>query len=206
MNLRAKLLELSVPISYVIGKIRMPFSRKQITGRHYLNLKTRLKPGMVIVSTTHGELSNLFIPGDWNHAALVRDSESVIEAVGSGVRVSDMVSFFTTKDHLAVLDPTFLDGVEKGRAVRTAESFIGRPYDTRFVSGNKGLYCSELIYEAFRSVKSDTPFVPKERMGLETILPQDIYNAKEKFREVWSSRDDRSMKLGDYLVSRGLVI
>ena len=92
--------------------------------------------------------------GEYTHVAIVeRDAEGriwVIEATtGTGV---DRVSLETWKasqkgifDRYSLIVP-----FDTADVIARAKAFLGQPYDDAFLPGNGRIYCSELVYEAYR--------------------------------------------------------
>lgn len=196
MNISAKILETLVPVTKAIGRIHLPYTRKEITGYHFHSVLPLLKPGMVFLSMTKGEVTNLFIDGEWKHSAIFAPVNlidfqypCVIEAVGKGVSITDLITFMTTKDRLALLEPVFADDAQMEKAVKDALKFVDMPYDYYFKPGNKAFYCSELIAEAYETAMGRPVFERRLRMGVRTIIPTDYYKAKDKWRVVWQSHN-----------------
>jgi len=48
-------------------------------------------------------------------------------------------------------------------------------------------YCSELVYFAYDKAVQHSPFKLRTTLGRETVTPQDFYNAKKKFKQIWHS-------------------
>lgn len=181
-KLRLALLSISVPLTKKLGKVHFPYTHKLIKGPDYYRLESVIQSGDVLLSRTRGELTNLFIPGFFTHAAIARGDEYVIEAIGKGVSRTDLVSFVMTKDYVVLLRPRFADDVIKGKAVLWAEEQVGLPYDYEFETSNKAYYCSELVATAYnKAMDGSCPFVSKDVFGEPTIEPQDFVKAKEKF-------------------------
>ena len=86
------LLDISIRLTKFIGHCHAPFTKKYVTGIDYLLAKDLLKPGMILITKTRGELSNLFIPGSFTHAAIYIGSDYVCEAIGKGVAGFDSES------------------------------------------------------------------------------------------------------------------
>lgn len=212
--LRRAILSGVKPVSEFIGTIHMPYSRKLLTGKDYYAVKKLLRPGDVILSMTRGEFANFFIPDFWSHGAIfVRDygvnEESVVEATSKGVVETDLVSFITSKDYIAIFRPIFLSERECINACKFALSCVGAPYDWLFEyseSNNKAFYCFELVacaYEEARKVTVyDSPqtdisnslrpvtissaikiseFTPREYLGMRTVIGSDFVKAVRKF-------------------------
>jgi uncharacterized protein YycO len=183
------LLTLALPLTRLIGKIHMPYSHKHMDAGEFYALKSKLKPGIILVSKTNGDLSNCFIPGFWGHAAIAEDNNSVIEAVSEGVRRVDILDFAMTKDFVAALRPKFTTEDEMSQSVTVAKLAIGRPYDFLVEPAHDAFTCSELtaycIEEGMRPRPS--PFVKKTTLGVETVIPQDFWDASDKFEVVWTN-------------------
>jgi len=100
---------------------------------------------------------------DYNHCGMVvrvGDSLQVIEAIDSKVHLSTIAEFEKRCSPLDLLigrlHPAYRHLVTK--AEKAALSFQGVPYDDYFEMDNGKLYCSELIYEAFRQANHGKPF------------------------------------------------
>ncbi len=63
------------------------------------------------------------------------------------------------------------------RAATVALRHLGRPYDDRFLRENKGLYCAELLYEAFREANAGREFF--------RLTPMTFGKPRSPHREVW---------------------
>jgi hypothetical protein len=94
------------------------------------------------------------------------DSATLIEAVSAGVKETPLNEFLGRSAD-AQGHPKVLVGRLKAEyrrlipeAIRVAEGFRGRPYDSVFAMGNDSFYCSELIYEAFREANGGTSVFP----------------------------------------------
>lgn len=186
-NLRREL----IPVSRFLGEIAAPWVTKEITGVQYAKIISKIRPGDVLVTRVYGHLSNVLIPGYWKHAAIVRpDGAGVIEAIGKGVLSTDLVSFCTSKDEVAVVRPTFGDAGMGSLAAATAAALLGAKYDYEFSLGNAAFYCAELVYVAYRAVRSDLGFGPRARLGVLTVTADDFYEAHKWWTPVYDSRDN----------------
>lgn len=163
-------------ISELVGHIRVPWSRKALNGTHYFQIHDMIEPGDILLSTTHGELSSLFIPGLWNHAGIVTVSGVVTEAVGKGVKQTDLVSFVTSKDRIAVLRPKKPASIREKAALKSLD-YIGLPYDKKFQLETSAMYCSELVHTSYMKVGHQL-FKPRMRMGYPVITAQDIWDQR----------------------------
>jgi uncharacterized protein YycO len=186
-KIRSLLLSKLHPIVKWVGEAHMPWSRKKITGIDLFEVLEVVAPGMVFLTKTHGELTNLFIPGNWSHVGIYTGDNTVVEAVGRGVIERDLASFLLTKDEACLLTPIFASFVKMESAATWCERQIGAPYDYNFYSNNNAFYCSELVYNAYKAVCPLNDFALRERLGVKTVLPDDFFKAKEKWREVWGN-------------------
>lgn len=107
---------------------------------------------------------------DFSHIGLVTFKDGtqnayVIEAVGSNVRLTRMDSFMartTNKVYVARVNPKYAALIPT--AVAYAKMQLGVPYDDAFIYDNDKYYCSELIYDAFKSANGDKAFFKLEPM------------------------------------------
>ena len=191
------------PVTKMFGKMHFPFTRKLLTGKDYYFIYSLLKPGVIFVTRTRGEFTTFLIPGFWKHAAMYTPhagtpDELVTEAEGIGIIETDFISFFLRKDYVAILEPKFLgdkkDQIMK-RASEIANEQLGKPYDFDFkfqISNNQAFYCSELVWwsyaQACMEFVVECPFVPRTKLGEETITPDDIALAESKFNLLWTNR------------------
>jgi hypothetical protein len=69
------------------------------------------------------------------------------------------------------------------RALRHAESLMGRPYDEWFRIDNDSLYCSELVYLAFREANDGAPFFPLLPMTFRDPSTGEVFAVWERYFE-----------------------
>ena len=180
------------------GKIHMPFSRKKFTGKHYYKIRDKIEPGTVLLTTTHGELSNLINPVSVKHGAVyigktTDDICYVTEAVGSGIVKTDLVTFLTTKDVVIGLKPNFLTETDKTLLPGEAVKFIGIPYDYLFEKGKKALYCFENIVSVFKALRPELNYKKNEIVKGKAVYDSSTFlSDKELFTVLF---DSRKMKL-----------
>lgn len=191
--MRKLLLNIASILSHWISKIHMPWSRKLITGNDVLLFMKHIEPGDILLTRSNGELSNIFVPGFWGHAAITGE-DAIIEATTKGVHKSDPISFLMGKDYACALRPVFLDKAERSKAVEFSEDQIGKPYDYSFNTSNiTAFYCSELVYMAMKHARNQIPFKLRSILGQETVDPSDFYRTS-MFELVWESESLKTIE------------
>ncbi len=99
---------------------------------------------------------------DFSHVGMVckqGDSLVVIEAIGKGVHYtpwSDFSKRTRNKMYVGRVKPKYKKII--GKAEAFAQKQIGVPYDNAFLYDNGKYYCSELVYDAFKSANHNKPF------------------------------------------------
>jgi uncharacterized protein YycO len=105
---------------------------------------------------------------DYNHCALVvkiKDSLQVVEAIGEKVQINSLNYFFarvgddtnTIKNSLHCrLKNEFQSLIPV--ACKAAIGYKDLPYDDLFLLNNNKMYCSEIIYEAFKKANQNRDF------------------------------------------------
>lgn len=86
------------------------------------------------------------------------DSILIIEAAGKDVHLSPLNTFLSkSKDSHLVgrLKPSYTNLIPQ--AIAFSLKHMGDPYDDQYLYNNGKYYCSELIYDAFKSANADQP-------------------------------------------------
>ena len=81
-------------------------------------------------------------PGMIDHVAIVLSKDSVIEAVGSGVKTTPLDSLRHQEGYYIIGRVQHADPI---LSIINARYFLGRPYDRFYLPDNKAIYCSELV-------------------------------------------------------------
>jgi uncharacterized protein YycO len=145
-----KFLRFFTPIIRATRDVNWRFGRKYHCSDVDLdNLKTLLKPGMILLTRKDFQLSNFFIEGYWTHSGIVISKEEVIEAIGRGVIISDLKDFCAKTDNFVILKPRFCSWPEMEEASRHAAELVGFPYSYDFNNSDSSFYCSKLILKAY---------------------------------------------------------
>ena len=161
------------------------------------DLISRLKPLDIILERTPFALTDLFIPGNFGHAAIwlgtkselielgiwehpiiqpfQKDIESgmnIIEAIRPGTGLTSMKRFLAI-DEIAFMrqENVWEDKEEALQIYRRAFEQLGKDYDFNFdVTTTSKIVCSELIYHAFGKVNWPIEYI----LGRPTISPDNL--------------------------------
>lgn len=90
----------------------------------------------------------------WSHCGLVAKDDGrwvVYEAIGE-VRKTPLDEFYRRGRDWQFAAYRFKgdDAADIPRVIERARGYLGRPYDTRYRMDDESIYCSELIYKAYR--------------------------------------------------------
>jgi uncharacterized protein YycO len=185
IRLRKLIFKILHPFLVWSGKVHIPWSIKKCTGITYYNLLAKNpKPGLICVSRIDGELTDWEIPGFWKHAFLYVGQvsyipHSVIEAVGVGVKATDLISSITSKDYYLVLECThpLADKIAE-YACMYAVNEIGTQYDYYLSLKQNTYYCSKLVWFSYdyacKQLGIPSFFNPPNELGVPTLSPSDI--------------------------------
>ena len=120
----------------------------------------------------------------FSHLGLVHiyhDSVVVIEAIGKSVQVIP-IQVFVNRNLEAAGNPKVLvtrlvnnNPSLKKKAIDFAVSQLGMPYDDAFLYDNGSYYCSELIYEAFKTANDDLPFFELTPMTFKDPVTKEMF-------------------------------
>ena len=112
-------------------------------------------------------------PGMIDHVAIVMSHDSVIEAVGKGVKTTPI-------DSLRQQDGYYLmarvKGADSKQSLRNALQYLGRPYDRLYLPDNDAIYCSELV---------QLSFVDKHGKRLFSPIPMSFHDATGRITDYW---------------------
>lgn len=189
-----KLLKFLRPFVKWVGNLYWPFTRKKVTGWHYFKYRDLIEIGTVFLTKTNGEFTNYINPAskDIKHSGIyigkIEGIPTVIEAVGKGVVLTDLVSFLTSKDRVIGLNPNFLDYDDKKYLPLEALKFKGLPYDYLFKSGNKAFYCFELVVNIFKSTVPSAILKTEEIVKGYLIYDESTFLEDDRFKIIFDTK------------------
>ncbi len=130
---------------------------------------------------------------DFSHCGLVvkRGEEwGVLEAYGS-VRFTSLDSFRLRKQAPGHAGTIILGRLKESHrhlaapASKRSQQYLGRPYDSAFLMDSPSLYCSELVYEAYRDANQGEPVFPLAPMEFREPGSADFMDVwKHYYREL----------------------
>ena len=130
-----------------------------------IKIESIVREGDIILSYIQGRPTSGLIIGEWDHASIVSDKMTIVEAVGDlfkdgknigGVREQSLREFIFKKDDICIVRPVYDVGpIVNRNAASTAPFYLGYSYDYRFKSGEEEIYCSELVYLCYRAYDKD---------------------------------------------------
>ena len=179
---RRWLLHAMVPVTKLIGLIQKP--EPKMSGEFAENALKFLQDGDVLLSHNELNLTNLFIPGFWKHAAIYRQ-KYVVEAIGHGVVNTHVLKWILQHDNVIILRPKFASAEHRRIAADIAQMQTGKQYDFELSPGIQSFYCSELVFWSYqRAMNGTSPFTMRKTLGVDTVVPTDFSNAKDKFEVI----------------------
>ena len=112
-------------------------------------------------------------PGMIDHVAIVTERDSVIEAVGKGVKMTPIDSLRQQDGHYLV---GRVKGIDSKQSIANAKHYLGRPYDRLYLPDNDAIYCSELV---------QLSFVDKHGKRLFSPIPMSFHDASGHITPYW---------------------
>jgi len=106
----------------------------------------------------------------WCHCGIVDKKDSrwvVCEAVGDGVRYTPLAYFLLRGDEID-FEVYRLAGESRQRAgdlAKCCRTYVGRPYDIQYELDDEKIYCSELVYKAYRDATGGQEVAQVQRFG-----------------------------------------
>jgi uncharacterized protein YycO len=106
----------------------------------------------------------------WCHCGVVDHKDGqwmVCEAVGEGVRYTPLAFFLLRGDEID-FEVYRLKGDVQHHAqdlAKCCQTYVGRPYDIQYELDDEKIYCSELIYKAYRDATDGGEVSIAERFG-----------------------------------------
>lgn len=173
------------PVSKFIAKLEFPCFLPKLSDSHYNMVEASLIKGDVILTHKCGQVSNWFIPGEYDHIAWYLGEGLILEATTKGVVETKLKEMVLSKNKIACFRSIFATAAEMSEACEKGKALLGKEYDFAMNIDNDKWYCSELIYmktkEVMESHGKEMPFELRERLGVKTIAPDDFKNAVEKW-------------------------
>lgn len=112
-------------------------------------------------------------PGMIDHVAIVMSRDSVIEAIGKGVKTTPIDSLRQQDGHYLV---GRVKGIDSKQSIANAKHYLGRPYDRLYLPDNDAIYCSELV---------QLSFVDKHGKRLFSPIPMSFHDATGHITDYW---------------------
>lgn len=190
--LRSLTLKIARPIIKIIGKLHMPYTHKKFRGTDYYEIRDKITPGDIILTTTRGEASNILNNSNPRHSAIYVGGNTVkyvVESLGKGVIKTDLVSFLLTKDDVVILRPRNVSKVHRINACNHARTLLGLPYDLEFEVGDEEYYCFELVMESYKHSLPERKFAYSMILGMKTYTAQDILRDTDNWEIYFDNRD-----------------
>lgn len=106
----------------------------------------------------------------WCHCGVVdrRNGRWVVcEAVGDGVRYTPLAYFLLRGDEVDFAAYRLKDGSRQLAAdlAKCCSTYVGRPYDIQYELDDEKIYCSELVYKAYRDATGGEEVARVQRFG-----------------------------------------
>lgn len=156
----------------------------RINGEHQRSILEVIEPGDIIFRRYHAYIGSRMVPGYWSHVGIyVGDLNkfNVIHAAGGGVTSDDILTFMRT-DSLCLVKPTKKELIPDALAYCRNKLAAQIPYDYEFKPENDALYCSELVWEAYKQPHC-------KRWKSSYVIPDDLFSVEMFKREITIKND-----------------
>ena len=114
-------------------------------------------------------------PGMIDHVAIVVEKDSVIEAVGCGVKTTPIDSLRRQEGYYVIGK---VIGADRKASVAQARQYIGRRYDRLYLKDNEDIYCSELVQFSFVDAQGKRIFSP---------IPMSFHDSTGNITDYWKA-------------------
>lgn len=123
---------------------------------------------------------------DFSHCAIVvkqNDSLKVVEAIGGAVQMNSLQQFFKRSGDTSLIKNITIARVKDSftsllpTAINEAKNFVNTPYDDEFIMNNGKLYCSELLFEAFKKANNNKDFFSLQPMTFKDPQTNEYFKA-----------------------------
>lgn len=171
-NLRLWFLRAVTPLQRLMQHLGKPEPR--MTKAHVEAILTRARVGDALLSHEDYRLTNSFIRGYFDHAAIVGPNSTVVEAIGKGVQSVDLEEWLYKKDDVCLIRVD-VDDAAATTAGTAALQWLRTKYDYLFTFGAEAIYCSELVLMCYQLVRPD--FMSAVVNKWSQIQPDDFYDA-----------------------------
>jgi hypothetical protein len=197
LKTREILLKVLNPLVKIIGKIKSPFVKEKMALSYTPEILDTLQPLDIILSKSLGHLSNVFNPGKWKHAIIYLGIENgipmIAEAIGRGVIKRNLYECLADKNFIAICrtkEKLTKTAITKGVDFANAQVGKGYDYDFDMFSGHKyqNFFCSELAYYTLKEAIPNLKFKLMKSLGVETVSPNDFYQADKHFDVVFETK------------------
>jgi hypothetical protein len=123
---------------------------------------------------------------DFSHCSMVindNDTLKVIEAIGNEVQINSVHNFFLRSGDTSTIKNITIGRVKNEyasilpKAIAFVKKQVGTPYDDEFVLNNEKLYCSELLYDAFKESNGNKDFFTLQPMTFKDPATKQFFPA-----------------------------
>lgn len=123
---------------------------------------------------------------DFSHCAIVvniNDTLKVVEAIENKVQVNSLKNFFARSADTSKIENITIGRLKQQyeylipKATSKLQQLIGKPYDDEFILNNDKFYCSELVYEVFKTANGNNDFFELAPMTFKDPKTQAFFPA-----------------------------
>ena len=172
------------PFLKLASNVHVPYSRPFLNWVTVAQIEDELQIGDVLLSSTAGEMTNIFEPfKKYRHTAVYTGEGFVIEATGKGVDYKNIDQFLWEKQRVCIRRS--YKAIDKAKLRQFAVNQWGKNYDFSFINGSSSWYCSELAYAILNAGIADWKFTQRKIWGEKTIIPMDFYHADQHFKTIY---------------------
>ncbi len=107
-----------------------------------------------------------------NHVGIYIGNYKVIEAIGEGVKITSLSEYFDKSINL--LCGRIKNKIQAKSACEKAKELVGKPYNFSYVDNNDSYYCSQLVFECYKSSNKNKDFFKKSKLKFRSPETNEI--------------------------------